>query len=307
MLKILNRAMSNKEIINKQKIFNLIEQITPLNNQYRDLIKNPVNGTEILVLMWKVGNLIELFIKKNKIKPHNLYWQIYGKAEGLKTSYITRDFLSYCLRIKKYFLILEDISSKFPYLQKYSLFREAFPLLENPKFKLSKQHEDEIIKVLNSNNEIKKIKKIILKIKANRIGIKNTRKQKLNEMKPIIDNFVIIYNEVYLLIKSSDQLSLENFINSFKKDFLIKLSQEVSALTQENLYIPELEDRNDIPDNWIKFIFNLKYLLKEKVEIRNRFRRLISPRKLFDLADMINAFTSDRGVNNYRKRKNIIT
>ena len=86
---------------------------------------------------------------------------------------------------------------------------------------------------------------------------------------------------------------------------MVKLSQIVSALTQENLYIPELEDRKDLPDHWIKFIDNLRYLLKGTVEIRNRFRRLVPPRKLFDLADMISAFTNDRGIVNYKKRKNI--
>ena len=296
--------MQNKEI-NKQKIFDLIDQITPHNNRYRDLVKSSEGGTEVLVLMWKVGDMIESFIKQFDIKPHNLYWQIYGKAEGLKTSYITRDFLSYCFRIKKYFPKVEDISDKFSHLQKYSLFREAFPLLENPKFKLFKDEESEIIKVLNSKNSPQKIKKLILEIKARRIGIKNTRKQKLNEMKPITDNFVAIYNELYSLIKGNDQVQLESFVNSFQKDFLVKLSQTVSALTQENLYIPELEDRKDLPDHWTKFIDNLGYLLKGTVEIRNRFRRLVPPRKLFDLADMISAFTNDRGIVNYRKRKHI--
>ena len=296
--------MQNKEI-NKQKIFDLIDQITPHNNRYRDLVKSSEGGTEVLVLMWKVGDMLESFIKQYTIKPHNLYWQIYGKAEGIKTSYITRDFLSYCLRIKKYFLKVEDISDKFPHLRKYSLFREAFPLLENPKFKLSKDEWNEIIKVLNSNNSPQKIKKMILEIKDRRIGIKNTRTQKLNEMKPITDNFVVIYNELYSLIKGNDQVRLESFVNSFQKDSLVKLSQIVSALTQENLYIPELEDRKDLPDHWIKFIDNLRHLLKGTIEIRNRFRRLVPPRKLFDLADMISAFTNDRGIVNYKKRKNI--
>lgn len=296
--------MKNKEI-DKQKVFDLIEQITPYNNRYRDSVKSSEGGTEILVLMWRVGEMIELFIKGQDIKPHNLYWQIYGKAEGLKTSYITRDFLSYCLRIKKYFPQIKDISDKFPHLQKYSLFREAFPLLENPKFKLSQDEEKEVISVLNSKNQPQKIKKLVVEIKDSRIGIKNTRNQKLNEMKPITDNFITIYNELYYLIKSSDNAGIEGFINFFKKELLVNLSQTVSALTQENLFVPELEERKDLPDHWNKFIDNLKYLLGSAVEVRNRFRRLVPPRKLFDLADMINAFTSDRGIVNYRKRKHI--
>lgn len=296
--------MKNEEI-NRQMVFDLIEQITPYNNQYRDLIKKSEGGTVVLELMWKTGHIIESFIKQHNIKPHNLYWQIYGKAEGSKTSYITRDFLSYCLRIKKYFPKMEDISYKFPNLQKYSLFREAFPLLENPKFKLSENEEKEIIKLLNSNSSPKKIKKLIVEIKSSRIGIKNTRNQKLNEMKPITDSFVAVYNDVYTIIKNNDKSSIEAFTNSFGKDFLIKLSQSVSALTQENLYIPKLEKKDGLSDLWNVFIKNLQYLLTANVVIRNRFRRLVSPRKIFELADMLNAFAIDRGILNYRKRKNL--
>lgn len=298
------KIMNSKEPTQKN-LFDLIEKITPYNNHYRDLIKSGGNGTEILSLMWDVGAIIQVFIGAFQIKPHNLYWRIYGKAEGLKTSYITRDFLSYCLRIKKYFPAREDISKTFPYLQKYSLFREAFPLLENPKFKLSNSEEEEIIKILNSNANLKKIKTIIQRVKSDRIGIKNTRKQKLGEMKLITDSFVDIYNEIYEIIKKDDQSLLDGVEKNLSKDFLNIMSQAVSALTQENLYVPNLQVSSKLPEQWEIFVKNIKYLLESSVETRNRFRRLVSPRKLFDMADMLNALTIERGIINYRKRKNI--
>jgi hypothetical protein len=298
------KPMNNEKLI-KKEIFNLIEVITPYNNRYRDLINDRKSGTEVLILMWNVGEKIQSFVDKFQIKPHNLYWRIYGKAEGLKTSYITRDFLSYCLRIRKYFPTIEDIQLKFPHLQKYSLFREAFPVLENSKFKLSQNEEIEIIQILNSRTDPKKIKDIIKNIKSDRIGIKNTRTQKLSEMKHITDNFVIIYNEIYKIIKTNDQVLLTKARENMTKDFLIILSQAVSALTQENLYIPRLENDQEIPNQWELFVKNLRHLLESSIETRNRFRRLVSPRKLFDLADMLGAVATDQGVSNYRKRKGI--
>lgn len=296
--------MGNKKL-DKKYLYGLIEQITPLNNRYRDLVKNIDSGKEILLVMWQAGEVIESFIKIHNIKPHTLYWQMYGKAEGLKTSYITRDFLSYCLRIKKYFSTSAEITTQYPFLKKYSLFREAFPLLENPKFKLSKIDENKIIRILNSGNSIKKTKKLILEIKAQRIGIKNTRRQKLIEMKPLTDNFIFIYNELYSLIKNNNQAALENFRKSIKDEYIKKLSQIVSALTQENLFIPEIEERSDLPSHWKIFVDNLKYLLTAQVEVRNRFRRLVVPRKIFNLADMLNAIIIDQGITSYKKRKNI--
>lgn len=298
-LKTMNKELTQKDI------FDLIERITPYNNQYRDLVKSGKNGTEVLNLMWIVGEILQLFINKFQIKPHNLYWRIYGKAEGLKTSYITRDFLSYCLRVRKYFSTAESISMKFPHLQRYSLFREAFPLLENPKFKLSQNEEAEIIRVLNSNIDPRGIKEIIQNVKLDRIGLKNTRTQRLNEMKSIIDNFVMIYNEVYDAIKRNDQPLLGKIEVVISKEFLNTLSQAVSALTQEKLYIPDLQSNQKMPNQWEIFVKNLKYLLGSSVETRNRFRRLVSPRMLFDLADMLNALILEHGVINYRGRKNI--
>jgi hypothetical protein len=292
--------------LSKQDLFELIEQITPLNNKFRDLSKVDQNGTEVLFLMWNIGEVIRLFVKKYEIKPHALYWRIYGKAEGLRTSYITRDFLSYCLRINRYFKNRNEISHKFPSLRKYSLFREAFPLLENEKFKISDDEKDRITKMLNSNEPPQKIRQALKQIKSRRIGIKNTRMQKLGEMKPITDNFVLAYNDVYALIKKNDRSSVEKFTISLGRDFLIKLSQAVSALTQENLYIPELEEGGDLPKLWNEFVKNTRYLLAATVVIRNRFRRLVPPKKLFELADMLDAFAIDGGILNYRKRKNLV-
>lgn len=296
--------MSN-EIPTQKNIFDLIEKITPYNNLYRDTVKSGKNGADILGLMWKVGEIIRIFLNKFDIKPHDLYWRVYGKAEGLKTSYITRDFLSYCLRIRNYFPNLESISKTYSHLDRYSLFREAFPLLENPKYKLSKDEELRIIEMLNSNAEPRKIKNLIKSMKSERIGIKNTRTQRLTEMKPITVNFVAIYDEIYNIIKDNDESLLGKIAFSLPRDYLNVLSQAVSSLTQENLYVPELENKQNIPEQWKLFVSNLQYLLGSSVETRNRFRRLVPPRKLFNLADMLNALTTERGVTNYRKRKSI--
>ncbi len=289
----------------EQEIFKLIEAITPSNNKYRDLIKDDRNGAEIIHLMWEVGAKLEEFVGKHSIKPHNLYWKIYGKSDGIRTSYITRDFLSYCLRIKKYFNEADSINIQFPTLQKYSLFREALPLLENPKFKLPEAEEQQLLKILNSTNSPTDITRFIKKVKAVRIGIKNTRTQKLSEVKPIADSFVIIYNQIYSIIKSNDRDKVAGLMNSFGKEYLIIISEGVSALTQEGLYVPKIIAKSDLSNEWMNFIDNLKNLLGESVETRNRFRRIFPPRKLFEFADMLNSFISENAIDDYRKKKGI--
>lgn len=288
----------------QQAIYELIELITPLNNRYRDLVKGGSDGTSVLLVMWEVGEILENFISTTGIKPHNLYWQIYGKAEGSKTSYITRDFLSYCLRIKRFFKNQHDIKKVLPSLQRYSLFREAFPLLENPKYKLSSKETSDIYELLNSNSDPADVKRYIVSIKDKNIGIKNPRTQRLEELESMTKNFVSVYNEVYSFIKNDSQ---GNNAAWPSKSELNTLSEAVSSMTQENLFVPDLAliDRVPISAEWKIFIENLEVLFAGPVETRNRFRRLISPRKIYDLADMLNAFVVDDGVKNYKKRKGI--
>jgi hypothetical protein len=290
----------------QNEISDLIEKITPLNNRYRDLVDDGASGNEVLHVMWHTGEILNSFVDKHKIKPHALYWQVYGKAEGIKRSYITRDFLSYCLRIYKYFLNEQKIDDIFPSLRRYSLFREAFPLLENPKYKLDPNQNNKVIQLLNSNNNPQDTKDYLLEIKARKIGLKNTRTQRLEEAKPYAENFRDIYNEVYRLVKNNDHKSINDFVEVFTVGLIKMLSEVVSGLTQENLYIPEIEaNGSNLPENWQEFIANLKSLIGGSVEDRNRFRRLVSPNKLFALADMLNAFTIKDGIYNYRKRKKI--
>jgi len=297
---------NNMTKLNENKVADLIEKITPLNNEYRDRIRLKSGGTEILELMWKVGAILELFLKKERIKPHNLYWQVYGKAPGLKKSYITRDFLSYCLRIKKFFPKYKNIKEIFPELKKYSLFREAFPLLENPKYKLIEDEYNKLVRILNSNKDSSEIKSHILNLKNKKIGIKNPRTQRLAELKDEVDNFVNIFNYVYELIKKDNANDIRTFRNKFSNKLILELSQLIASFTQEGLSYPEIKQYNHLPRNWINFIDNLKRLSKTNIETRNRFRRLVPPRKLMDLADMLNATISDRGIKNYRIKKKLI-
>lgn len=289
--------------VDQKHLYQLIEDITPLNNRYRDLVKSGASGNAVLHIMWQVGSMLASFIEAHNVKPHALYWQIYGKAEGIKTSYITRDFLSYCLRIKKFFKSEETIDTLFPHLQRYSLFREAFPLLENPKYKLSDNEEQNILKILNSSSDPQKIKDYLVNIKTKRIGISNTRTQRLSEVQPYAENFKNVYNEVFNLIKSNNDRDIDRFKKMLGTDHLKTLSESIAALTQENLFVPELSTNSDLSPTWSAFVSNLQKLHAGTIESRNRFRRIVRPAKLFALADMLNAFTIENGVDNYRKRK----
>ena len=155
-------------------ISTLIEEIAPLNNGFRDSIKKNLIGAEVMEIMWDVG---EILFKHNITNIHPIAWKIYGREKGLRRSYITRDFLSYCFRIRKFFESKSSIRKVFPTLQRYSLFREAFPLLENPKYELNEKEKKDLIALLNSNLHFSEIKKRVVRTKKTKIQIFNDRRQ----------------------------------------------------------------------------------------------------------------------------------
>lgn len=296
--------MNKLNELDNKNIYELIENITPLNNKYRDLIKEKSSGTKVVVIMWEVGNLLHIFLLRNKIKPHKLYWKIYGKSEGTRTSYITRDFLSYCFRIRKYFSKKEEIEKNFYNLERYSSFREALPLLENPKYKLDKKSQSILIRLLNSNIPPMQIKENIIQLKKNRIGIKNTRYQRLREMEPSAKIFASFYNYIYKIYKENNDTEAKSFRTLIGENVLNNLSAMIASLAREGLFIPKFKYKNYQNIRFNSFMGTLKELINKNIEDRNRFRRLFPPRKIIRLADMIYSLSSYKLMIDFREKLN---
>ena len=101
------------------KVSEIIESISPHYNRYIDQ-KAFISGAEALSIMWNIGKILEKYILDWSIAPHNLYRQIYGKSEGKdhirQKSYITREFMGRCYRIKKIFSSNQEIFDLLPRL-----------------------------------------------------------------------------------------------------------------------------------------------------------------------------------------------
>jgi len=263
-----------------------ITEIGPLNNKYRDYIASNTPAYLVLELMWEIGCILENYINLTQLKPHALFWEIYGKADGTKKSYITRDLMSYCYRIKKLFKDKSEIKEKFYYLKRYSLFREAMPFIENGKYKLDIEEKNNLIKIMNSNNSIIEIKKYILNIKNIRINKKNPRNQKdyqVVEFKKIFYSFKHYTEE---LLKNEDNKSMD-IINNIGKNNITATSQLVSSLVREKLFIPILEVNNIKDTQFQRIVSEIYSLHKKQVEDRNRVRKLIPIKDIFTVAENV--------------------
>jgi len=136
-----------------KELTELIKEITPHYNNYKQQ-RGKINGTELLLIMWDIGDLIKKYIEETKVPPHNLFRQIYGKSEGKKNinqkSYIAREFLGRCYRVRYIFHDKENIKTLLPNVIDITSFREAMPFFDNPNYKLNEKDFKELILLLNS-------------------------------------------------------------------------------------------------------------------------------------------------------------
>jgi len=284
----------------------LIQQITPLYNEYRSN-KSNLSGTEALEIMWEIGDLLKGYIEQNNIAPHNLFWSIYGNAEGKKNiekkSYITREFQNRCHRIRRIFGKKEQIRKDFSHLKNFTAFREAMPFLDEGKYKLKGKERDQLLVLLNSNQQPQKILGKIKVLQKNKIGRKNPRTQRLFEVEKEKQEFINFYNYTYRLIKVGDYNLCLKEIKKIKPEYINLLSKNVSALSQEGLKVYDFSISKGLQEPWRSFSEAIKNLTTQKdPRNRRRFRRLIPPERIVRLADMLYGLLSEDNYNSVFRR-----
>lgn len=283
---------------------NLLSAITPLYNTYKQN-KNTIKGNDALKIMWDIGNHLKNYIDNNNVAPHNLYRQIYGKSEGKKDveqkSYITREFQSRCFRIRNIFANKEEIDKKLPTLFSFTIFREAMPFFDNPIYLLNHLEFEELLILLNSKYKVSKIISCLDKWKKSKNNISNSRTQKLKELITEKGIFIDFYNLIYRALNLQKYSECIQVIGINDVKYLNILSKNVSSLSQEGVlkYEMKLFKTNiEITDNFISILSNL--LADDDEKQRRRFRRLVSPERIFTLSEMIFSLTSEK---QFLKRK----
>lgn len=288
------------ERLNLQK---LIGDIAPLYNSYKESSKT-IDGASALHIMWLIGDFLMKEIEVSGVAPHNLYRKIYGKAEGSKDivqkSYITREFLSRAYRIRKIFKLERDIKKDLPSLKSFILFREAMPFFDNDKYALKGKEKEELLKLLNSKLSATLILKKIKILQKEKIGKKNPRDQKLNEVEPQKEVFISFYNFLFSFIKNNDYATVKDEIKPFNK-FLPNLSSNTSALAEEGYLFTEIPEF-PLNTEWRAYGEVLRGLSKKvDAKERRRFRRLISPERIVRLAEMIHALSSEKAFRDFKR------
>ncbi len=267
-------------------IAKLIENIGPINNKIRD-----ADGYEKLSLMWDVG---EILLKENVEKIHPIAWKIQD------VSYITRDLLSYCYRIRRKWPKKSDLYDLFHNLKSYSAFREVLPLIENEKFTLDDEKIKEIISWLN-HDDVQTIKSKIKKMKMERIGIRNDRSRRLTEIEEEATIFKKVHKDILELIENENISKLKELLE-LGEDTLLKLSQMCVSLSNRNYKGPKEIKILSQNDQIKMFVEKILPVSMAKEEVKARFIRLVRPEIIIQLADIFNSLKSKEPISIIKKR-----
>ncbi|MCX6751412.1 MAG: hypothetical protein NT161_01440 [Candidatus Nomurabacteria bacterium] len=289
------------EQLNIQK---LIDGISPLYNSYKQTSRN-ISGTKALQIMWEIGDLLKKAIEVSGVAPHNLYRQIYGKAEGKENitqkSYITREFLGRSYRIRNIFKNKENIQKDLPNLKSFISFREAMPFFDNEKYILKGEEKEKLLSLLNSDLSPTSVLDKIKLLQSEKIGRKNPRNQKLDELQPQKEIFINFYNYLFYLIKNNDYESVKKEFKDVDISILKTISSNTSALAQEGVKYIEIPE-STLDTQWITYLNILNsFSTQINAKERRRFRRLIPPERIVKLAEMIQALTSEDSFKNFKK------
>tara|TARA_Y100001970_G_C14179215_1_gene828831 strand:+ start:808 stop:1683 length:876 start_codon:yes stop_codon:yes gene_type:complete len=285
----------------------LIESITPFYNSYKQN-KNTLHPKESIKIMWDLGNILNTYIVKKNLKPHNLYREIYGKSESntniQQKSYIPREFQGKCVRIYKIFENKNKIDEILPNLNSATNFKEAMPFFDNPKYKLNDKEYTDLLKLLNSNYKANQVIKEIrrrLKLKNN---VSNPRTQRLHELDDIKKDFIEVYKYIDNLIKENEYSDLTNLLE-IENNILINYSKVLSALTSEDILCPDMvfDGHEPEPFNLLSKLL-IRLFSKPKSTERSRFRKLIPIKVIFLYSEMIFSLTDQDTFNNLKNRFN---
>ncbi len=288
------------------KINQLITNLTPFYNEYRKGRESNKHVDQI-VLMWKVGDVLKKYLEVHKIAPHPLYREIYGKSESTSNisqrSYITREFLSRSYRVREMFKNEKEIRDTFPNLTALSHFREAMPFFDNPKHKLSKAEKEELVSVLNSQKPNRFKTKYVAGLQKKKIGKKNPRTQRLNELQTEKKVFINFYNKIYAILKSSSYEDTLKKMDTPPSEFIKILAHNTGALSADGLKMKEMvfpARMSRLWQNYSEIVARL--ILKENPTERRRFRRLIPADRFVRLSEMLYALTDEQSFNELKAK-----
>jgi len=261
--------MSASSPVSEELIQELIEEIAPLNNLYRQAVRERQPVYLSLGYLWDVGDILG---KAGVEKIHPVASAIHER------SYITHDLVAFAFRIRHYFPDRKTIRRRFGKVTSYGAFREAFPLLENERYRLPRAKERELVRLLNSGRRGVDIRPEIADIKQSRIPRKRNRSKDMRELNSFAQLFDERFRELEELMERGPERKIIRFNDLLGTEALLFLNRLCLSFADETFALPrELISLDEIDDRWGEFISRMYEIASQGRTARNRTRRTINP------------------------------
>lgn len=257
----------------------LIEDLAPLNNGYRMAVRNREPAYVAIGYLWDIGDVL---VRYGIEKVHPVARKIQER------SYITASLLSYAYRVRRYFGDRRTIKRRFGGVPNFSVFREAFPLLENPRYNLSRREKSELVRLLNSGAEVEEITTRLTELKRAKRPRRDTRTRPLEELQPFVSLFRESLREMEALMESAPRKQLHAFRESFTPDFLLLWDRLAMCFADEAFAPPRAPITGEgNQERWVELVQAMHEVAHQGKSARNRVRKLVRPMEFLRMAEFV--------------------
>ena len=247
----------------------LIEEIAPLNNLYRQAVRERQPFHISFGYLWDIGDILQ-GAGVSKITP---------VASAIhERSYITRQLVVYSFRIRRYFTSRSTIKRRFGGVTSNAAFRSAFPLLENKRYRLSQSKERELVRLLNSGKGSKETMREIDMIKKARVPGRKRRDMRSHELDSFAQMFDEHFSELQELMERGSRQDITRFSRQLGAEVLLFCNRLCLSMADESFAPPEeIPPLDDIDSSWSGFVRGMYLVASGDRAVRNRARRRINP------------------------------
>lgn len=273
----------------------LIDEIAPLNNLYRQAVKERRPCHVSLGYLWDIGDIL-LGAGVDQITP--LASAIHAR------SYITAQIVMYSFRIRRYFPQRGTIKRRFSKLTSYAAFRDAFPLLENERYRLTRAKERELVRLLNSEKESREIRQEIAAMKKARVPERKKRDMRLHELDSFAEMFDERYSELQGVMNKGSRRSITLFGRQLGTEVLLFCNRLCLSLADESFSPPEeMPPLDGIDPRWSVFIKSMYDVVSGDKVARNRARRRIKPMHFVTMGNHMDILRDERKIREYVEKR----
>lgn len=245
----------------------IIEEISPLNNLYREAVRAGRPPFEAVGYMWDIGEALRA---AGVEEP-------YPVAERIqRESYITRDLITFSWRVRGYFPDRRTIKRRFGRVTRLTAFRLVFPLLEGDRYRVTRADERALVRLVNSGASLEEVRRETARMKQGRLPSAPARAGRPAGT----DSFAALFEprlaELESLLEGEAGRKAFAFLKPFSPGVLLAWNRLCLAFADDSFAPPEeLPPLDGIPAGWAGLIEEMHSLASRGGTPLGRARRAV--------------------------------